>query len=312
MADISAKMVKELMNMTGAGVMACKKALVETDGDMDKAVEELRKKGLAAAQKKASRIAAEGVVATVVSEDQKKGVIVEVNCETDFVATNAKFKGYVARVAQQAFESSANTLEELMAEPWIDDTSVTVEQALSQEISVIGEKISIRRFQKIVTDGLLCSYIHMGGKIGVLLEMATAADPAAVAQPGQNIAMQIAAMRPKYLNRAQVSQEYLEHEKEILLAQIMNDPKESKKPEKVIQGIIMGRVNKELKEICLEDQVFFMAEDGKQTIKQYADQVAKEVGAPFSIKSYVRYEKGEGIEKREEDFAAEVAKQMGK
>lgn len=311
MADISAKLVKQLRDITGAGVMACKNALVETDGDIDKAVEELRKKGLAAAQKKAGRIAAEGVVATRLSDDCKKGVIIEVNCETDFVATNEKFKNYVARVAEQAFSSSADTLEAFMAEPWIDDASLTVEQALSQEISVIGEKISIRRFERIVTDGLLCSYIHMGGKIGVLLEMATDADPAAVAQPGQNIAMQIAAMRPKYLNRSQVSQEHLDHEKEILMAQIMNDPKESKKPEKVIQGIIMGRINKELKEICLEDQVFFMAEDGKQTMKAYAEQVAKEVGAPFSIKSYVRYEKGEGIEKKEEDFAAEVAKQMG-
>ena len=312
MADISAKLVKQLRDITGAGVMACKNALVATDGDIDKAVEELRKKGLAAAEKKAGRIAAEGVVATKLSDDFKKGVIIEVNCETDFVATNEKFKNYVARVAQQAFDSSAATIEAFMAEPWIDDASLTVEQALSQQISIIGEKLSIRRFEKIETDGILASYIHMGGKIGVLLELATAADEAAAHQPGQNIAMQIAAMRPKYLNRGQVSEEYLEHEKEILLAQIMNDPKESKKPEKVIQGIIMGRVNKELKEICLEDQVYFMAEDGKQTVKAYADQVAKELGVPFSIKNYVRYEKGEGIEKKEEDFAAEVAKQMSK
>ena len=312
MADISAKLVKQLRDITGAGVMACKNALVATDGDIDKAVEELRKKGLAAAEKKAGRIAAEGVVATKLSDDFKKGVIIEVNCETDFVATNEKFKNYVARVAQQAFDSSAATIEAFMAEPWIDDASLTVEQALSQQISIIGEKLSIRRFERIETDGILASYIHMGGKIGVLLELATAADEAAAHQPGQNIAMQIAAMRPKYLNRGQVSEEYLEHEKEILLAQIMNDPKESKKPEKVIQGIIMGRVNKELKEICLEDQVYFMAADGKQTVKAYADQVAKELGVPFSIKSYVRYEKGEGIEKKEEDFAAEVAKQMSK
>ena len=312
MADISAKLVKQLRDITGAGVMACKNALVATDGDIDKAVEELRKKGLAAAEKKAGRIAAEGVVATKLSDDFKKGVIIEVNCETDFVATNEKFKNYVARVAQQAFDSSAATIEAFMAEPWIDDASLTVEQALSQQISIIGEKLSIRRFEKIETDGILASYIHMGGKIGVLLELATSADEAAAHQPGQNIAMQIAAMRPKYLNRGQVSEEYLEHEKEILLAQIMNDPKESKKPEKVIQGIIMGRVNKELKEICLEDQVYFMAEDGKQTVKAYADQVAKELGVPFSIKNYVRYEKGEGIEKKEEDFAAEVAKQMSK
>ena len=312
MADISAKLVKQLRDITGAGVMACKNALVATDGDIDKAVEDHRKKGLAAAEKKAGRIAAEGVVATKLSDDFKKGVIIEVNCETDFVATNEKFKNYVARVAQQAFDSSAATIEAFMAEPWIDDASLTVEQALSQQISIIGEKLSIRRFEKIETDGILASYIHMGGKIGVLLELATSADEAAAHQPGQNIAMQIAAMRPKYLNRGQVSEEYLEHEKEILLAQIMNDPKESKKPEKVIQGIIMGRVNKELKEICLEDQVYFMAADGKQTVKAYADQVAKELGVPFSIKNYVRYEKGEGIEKKEEDFAAEVAKQMSK
>ena len=198
-----------------------------------------------------------------------------------------------------------------MAEPWIDDASVTVEQALSQEISVIGEKISIRRFERIVTDGLLCSYIHMGGKIGVLLEMATEAAPAAVAQPGQNIAMQIAAMRPKYLNRSQVSQEYLDHEKEILMAQIMNDPKESKKPEKVIEGMIQGRIKKELKEICLLDQTYVKAEDGKQSVKDYIASVAKANGANISIKGFIRWETGEGLEKKQENFAEEVAKQMG-
>lgn len=313
MAAISAKMVKELREMTGAGMMDCKKALTEVDGDMDKAVEFLREKGLAAAAKKASRIAAEGIVATLVSDDRKSAAIVEVNSETDFVAKNEKFQNYVARVAAQVLASSNTELDAFMAEPWIDDASVTVEQALSQMVAVIGEKLSIRRFEKIVTDGAIASYIHMGGKIGVLVELAADSSSDAVAECGKNICMQVAALKPQYTNRSEVSADYIEHEKEILLAQIKNDPKESQKPEKVIQGIVQGRISKELKEICLLDQVYVKAEDGKQSVAKYVESVAKEVGSPVAVKRFVRFETGEGMQKREENFLEEVAKQaMGK
>ena len=314
MAAVTAKMVKELREMTGAGMMDCKKALSapEVDGDMDKAIEFLREKGLAAAEKKASRIAAEGVVATLVADDAKSAVIVEVNSETDFVAKNAEFQAYVAKVAQQLLASASETVEAFMAEPWIDDASLTVEQELSQMVARIGEKLSIRRFQRLSEpDGVITSYIHAGGKIGVLVDIVTDAAKEAVAECGKNVAMQIAAMRPKYTDRSEVSQEFIEHEKEILLAQIQNDPKESQKPEKVIQGIVQGRISKELKEICLVDQVYVKAEDGKQSVGKYVESVGKAAGTKVAVKGFVRFETGEGMQKKEEDFAAEVAKQMG-
>ena len=309
---ITAAMVKELRELTGAGMMDCKKALNETNGDKEKAVEFLREKGLAAIAKKANRIAAEGLVATVLSDDHKNGAIVEVNSETDFVAKNAEFQAYVARVAAQALATNAKSIEEFMAEPWIDDASLTVEQALSQKIAIIGEKLSIRRFEKVVSaDGVLTTYIHAGGKIGVLVELTTDSADEAVLECGKNVAMQVAALKPQYTDRSEVDADYIAHEKEILLAQIMNDPKESKKPEKVIDGIITGRINKELKEICLVDQVYVKAEDGKQTVGKYVEAVAKEAGAKGAIKGFVRFETGEGMEKKEENFAEEVAKQMG-
>ncbi len=313
MAAITASMVKELREMTGAGMMDCKKALTEVGGDMEKAVEFLREKGLAAAAKKASRIAAEGIVAVAVADDKKSAAIVEVNSETDFVAKNEKFQNYVARVAAQALATSNTELDAFMAEPWIDDASVTVEQALSQMVAVIGEKLSIRRFQKVVNEnGMIASYIHMGGKIGVLVNFDTTAVDAA-AECAHNVCMQVAALKPQYTDRSEVDNDYIEHEKEILKAQIMNDPKESKKPEKVIQGIIQGRISKELKEICLLDQVYVKAEDGKQSVGKYVEAVAKEIGAPLKVKGFVRFETGEGMQKREENFLEEVAKQaMGK
>lgn len=313
MAAISASMVKELREMTGAGMMDCKKALTEVGGDMEKAVEFLREKGLAAAAKKASRIAAEGVVAVAVADDKKSAAIVEVNSETDFVAKNEKFQNYVARVAAQVLATSNTELDAFMAEPWIDDASVTVEQALSQMVAVIGEKLSIRRFQKVVNEnGMIASYIHMGGKIGVLVNFDTTAADAA-AECAHNVCMQVAALKPQYTDRSEVDNDYIEHEKEILKAQIMNDPKESQKPEKVIQGIIQGRISKELKEICLLDQVYVKAEDGKQSVGKYVEAVAKEIGAPVKVKGFVRFETGEGMQKREENFLEEVAKQaMGK
>ena len=310
MATITAAMVKELRELTGAGMMDCKKALNETDGDKEKAIEFLREKGLAAIAKKANRIAAEGLVATILSDDHKVGAIVEVNSETDFVAKNAVFQEYVGRVAAQALASNAKTVEEFMAEAWIDDASLTVEQALSQKIAVIGEKLSIRRFEKITTDGVLTTYIHGGGKIGVIVELATDSTAEAVLECGKNVAMQIAALKPEYTNRSEVSADYIAHEEEILLAQIKNDPKESQKPEKVIAGMVSGRINKMLKDICLVDQVYVKAEDGKQTVGKYVEAVAKEVGTAVAIKGFVRFETGEGMEKKEENFAEEVAKQM--
>ncbi|MFG6380222.1 MAG: translation elongation factor Ts [Lachnospiraceae bacterium] len=307
--EITAAMVKQLREMTGAGVMNCKRALVETDGDFDKAIEVLREKGEATAVKKAGRIAAEGTVLAVVKED-KEAVIVEVNSETDFVAKNEKFRTFVADVAEQIFASSADTVEALSEEAWVKDSSKTVKEELVSQIAVIGENLSIRRFKKINTDGIIVAYVHGGGRIGVLVEADTDVVNDEVKEALKNIAMQVAALNPKYTRRDEVSEEFIAHEKEILLAQIKNDPKEAAKPEKVIEGIINGRINKEMKEICLLDQVYVKAEDGKQSVAQYVQEVAKATGSNLSIKGFVRFETGEGIEKKEENFAEEVAKQM--
>ena len=308
---ITAAMVKELRELTGAGMMDCKKALNETDGDKDKAVELLREKGLAAMAKKANRIAAEGLVATLISDDHKVGAIVEVNSETDFVAKNEQFQTYVARVAAQALASDAKTLEEFMAEPWIDEKELTVEQALSQKIAVIGEKLSIRRFDKITSeDGIVTTYIHAGGKIGVLVELATDAVNDAVLECGKNVAMQTAALKPLYTNESEVDPAYIAREKEILEAQAKNEKPDAN--DKIINGMVMGRIKKEMKEICLVDQVYVKAEDGKQSVGKYVEETAKAAGAKLAVKGFVRYETGEGMEKKEEDFAAEVAKQIGK
>ena len=305
---ITAAMVKELREMTGAGMMDCKKALNATEGDMDKAVEFLREKGLAAMAKKANRVAAEGIVAAKVSEEGKSAAIVEVNSETDFVAKNADFQAYVARVVEQVLASNADSMESFMAEPWIDDASVTVEQALSQKIAIIGEKLSIRRFEKVsAADGVVASYIHGGGKIGVLAVLETSASGDAVSECGKNVAMQVAALNPKYVTRDEVPADFVEHEKEILKTAAMNE--NPNKPENIIDKMIIGRLNKELKEICLVDQAY--VKDGDLSVKKYVDSVAKEVGAAITVKSFVRYQTGEGIEKREDDFAAEVAKQAG-
>lgn len=308
---ITAGMVKELREMTGAGMMDCKKALTATEGDMDKAVEFLREKGLATAQKKAGRIAAEGLCKVLVSDDDKKAVVVEVNAETDFVAKNEKFQTYVAQVAAQAMDTTAADLESFMAESWKEDPSMTVQEALAAQIAVIGENMNIRRFQQVTEEnGFVASYTHMGGKIGVLVDVETDVVNDDIKEMAKNIAMQAAALRPQYTNRSEVSEEYIAHEKEILMAQIMNDPKESQKPEKVINGMIEGRISKELKEVCLVDQVYVKAEDGKQTVAKYLEEVSKAVGGTVKVKRFVRFETGEGLEKKQEDFAAEVAAQM--
>ena len=303
---ITASMVKELREMTGAGMMDCKKALNESNGDMDAAIEYLRKNGEAKAVKKAGRIAAEGIVMADVKED-KTAAIVEVNSETDFVAKNADFQAFVKAVVNQALTTKATDMEGFMAEAWNEDASKTVNDALTEKISVIGEKLSIRRFEKIVTDGCVVSYIHGGGRIGVLVEADTAVVNDAVKEALKNVAMQVAAMSPKYTSRAEVSQEYMDHEKEILLAAAKKENPE--KPENIIEKMIIGRLNKEMKEICLLDQVY--VQDSDLTVAKYVEKVAKENGANVTVKRFVRFETGEGLEKKEENFAEEVAKQMG-
>ena len=307
---VTAKMVKELREMTGAGMMDCKKALNETDGDMDAAVEYLRKNGQAKAEKKAGRIAAEGIVMADVKDDHV-AAIVEVNSETDFVAKNADFQGFVKAVVNQAMASDNTEMDAFMAEPWNEDTTKTVNDALTEKIAVIGEKLSIRRYEKVTIDnGTVVSYIHGGGRIGVLVVAETEVVNDAVKEALKNVAMQIAALNAKYVSQADVDAEYINHEKEILLAQIMNDPKESQKPEKVIQGMINGRINKEMKEICLLDQVYVKAEDGKQSVAKYLEEVGKANGTTVKVQKFIRVETGEGLEKKNEDFAAEVAAQM--
>ena len=310
MAAVTAALVKELREMTGAGMMDCKKALAATDGDMDKAVEFLREKGLAGAAKKAGRIAAEGIVVTDLSADEKLGVVVEVNAETDFVAKNEKFRTYAADVAAQALNTSAADMDAFMAEKWEKDPSLTVKEALSSQISIIGENMNIRRFEKVSAEnGFVASYIHAGGKIGVLVAVETDVVNDAVKEMAKNVAMQAAALKPLYTSRDEVDADYIAKEKEILTAAARNEKPDA--PDKIIEGMVMGRVNKELKEICLLDQVYVKAEDGKQSVAKYVESVAKENNAKIKIVKFVRFETGEGMAKKEENFAEEVAKQMG-
>ena len=303
---ITASMVKELREMTGAGMMDCKKALNESNGDMDAAIEYLRKNGEAKAVKKAGRIAAEGIVMADVKED-KTAAIVEVNSETDFVAKNADFQAFVKAVVNQALTTKATDMEGFMAEAWNEDASKTVQDALNEKISIIGEKLSIRRFEKVVTDGCVVSYIHGGGRIGVLVEAETDVVNDEIRSCLKNVAMQVAAMSPKYTSRDEVDASFLEHEKEILLAQAKQE--NPNKPDNIIEKMIIGRLNKEMKEICLLDQVY--VQDSDLTVAKYVEKVAKENGANMTVKKFVRFETGEGLEKKNEDFAAEVAAQMG-
>ncbi len=308
--EVTAKMVKDLREMTGAGMMDCKKALAATEGDMDKAVEFLREKGLAAAEKKAGRIAAEGVVDVNISADGKVASIVEVNSETDFVAKNEKFRDFVAAVAAQATKTSTTDLDSFLAEPWALDTAKTVKEELSSMIAVIGENMNIRRFEKVESaNGFVCSYIHGGGRIGILVDVDTTVVNDEVQEAAKNVAMQIAALSPKYVTQDEISADFIAHEKEIIKAQIANDPANAKKPENIIEKMMEGRLSKELKEFCLVDQVY--VKDGDLTVGQYLANVSKQVGATVSVKRFVRFETGEGLEKKSENFAEEVAKQMG-
>ena len=306
MMAITASMVKELREMTGAGMMDCKKALTETNGDIDAAIEYLRKNGQAKAEKKAGRIAAEGIVRTVVKDD-KVAAIVEVNSETDFVAKNADFQAFVEAVAAQAVETEAADIDAFMTEAWKEDSSKTVKEALVEKIAVIGENLNIRRFEKVQTDGCVVSYIHGGGRIGVLVVADTDVVNDEIKTCLKNVAMQVAAMYPKYVSRAEVSQEYMDHEKDILLAQAKKENPE--KPDNIIEKMIIGRLNKELKEICLLDQVY--VQDSDLTVAKYVDKVAKENNANVTVKKFIRFETGEGLEKKVDDFAAEVAAQAG-
>ena len=360
---ITAGMVKELREMTGAGMMDCKKALSETNGDMDAAVEFLRKNGQAKAEKKAGRIAAEGIVKTVVKDD-KVAAIVEVNSETDFVAKNDEFQGFVEAVANQVVDSEAADLDAFMAEAWEADTTKTVKDALVEKIAVIGENLNIRRFEKVAADnGVVVPYIHGGGRIGVIVAANGASDDAA-REALTNIAMQVAAMNPTYISRNDICAEELAKLQENTVDAALNDPASLPKPilnklidkamnssawsdedkaiyeekksnmnylfnflskeaaaalaelamadkdaivsDKIFKGLADGRVSKQLKEICLLDQTYVKAEDGKQTVAKYLESVNK----ALTIAKVVRFEVGEGMEKKNEDFAAEVAAQM--
>lgn len=273
---------------------------------MDAAIEFLRKNGQAKAEKKAGRIAAEGIVKAVVKDD-KVAAIVEVNSETDFVAKNEEFQGFVNAVVNQIADSDVADMDAFMAEAWAADTTKTVKDALVEKVAVIGENLNIRRFEKIVTDGCVVDYIHGGGRIGVLIEAEADVVNDEIKKCLKNVAMQVAAMSPKYTSRAEVSQEYMDHEKEILLVAAKKENPE--KPENIIEKMIIGRLNKELKEICLLDQAY--VQDSDLTVAKYVEKVAKENNANVTVKRFVRFETGEGIEKKQEDFAAEVAAQMG-
>lgn len=309
MANVTSQMVKELREMTQAGMMDCKKALVASEGDMDKAVEWLREKGLAAAAKKAGRIAAEGVVASYISEDAKVGVIVEVNCETDFVAKTDNFVNFAKNVAKHIAKANPADVDELLNQKFVDDETKTITDLVSEATVSIGEKISIRRFARYATEmGAVESYIHMGGKIGVLLLVEN--DNAATLTNDtfktfyHDVALQIAAAKPSYVRKEEVPTETLDKEREILRAQALNEGK----PEKIVDRMVEGRVEKYYKEVCLLEQPF--VKDGDKSISKLAAEVAKEIGANLKIVSFERFERGEGIEKRKDNFAEEIAAQM--
>ncbi|MCR5032044.1 MAG: translation elongation factor Ts [Lachnospiraceae bacterium] len=360
---ITAQMVKDLRELSGAGMMDCKKALNETNGDMDAAMEFLRKSGAAKAEKKASRIAAEGIC-RIAQDGDKAAAVVEVNSETDFVAKNEKFQTFVEAVAKQALNTKNTDMDAFMAESWILDGSKTVQEALVEQIAVIGEKLSIRRFEKVeATNGCVVSYVHGGGRIGVLVNAETATVTDAVKDALTNIAMQIAAMNPSYISRNDISDAELAKIREITVDSALNDPASLPKPilqklieralnekawsdedmaayeaeknnkflfnflskeaaaklaefamegketylaDKIFCGLVDGRISKQLKEICLLDQAYVKAEDGKQTVEAYL----KSVAADLKIVKYVRFETGEGLEKKNENFAEEVAAQM--
>ena len=299
MASFTAKDVKALREQTGCGMMDCKKALVEADGDMEKAVDFLREQGLAKQAKKASRIAAEGMAFAMTTEDHKKGVVIEVNAETDFVAKNADFQAFVNTCAQTVIDNNPADVEALLACN-ASGSDKTVAELLQEKVLVIGENIQIRRFK--LMEGACVAYVHAGGVIGVLVNFKTdLADKPEFVTYGKDVAMQIAALNTPYLKESDVPAEVLEHEKEIMKAEVVN----SGKPEAIADKIVMGKIGKFYKENCLLDQAF--VKENKISVQQYTNNTAKELGGSIEITEFVRFEKGEGIEKREDDFAAEVA-----
>ena len=303
MAAVTSAMVKELRERTNAGMMDCKKALVNSDGDMDKAIDWLREKGLAQAAKKASRVAAEGVVTQYVTPCGCTGVIVEVNCETDFVAKTDNFMNFANNVAKHIAMANPADLDELMNQKFVDDESKTIADLISEATVAIGEKISVRRFARYETEGAVSTYIHMGGKVGVMVEVATdAKDNEAVKEFAHDLALQIAAAKPEAVRREEVDATKLEKEKEIQRAKAL----EAGKPEKIVDRIVEGQIEKYYKEVCLLDQQF--VKDGDKTIKGLMAEVAKAAGCTLDIVRFARFERGEGIEKRQDNLAEEIAK----
>ena len=292
--EITAKMVKELREMTGAGMMDCKKALQENEGNFDKAIDYLREKGMAKAVKKAGRIAAEGLVFDGVTADHKTAVVIEFNAETDFVAKNDEFKNFGKLLVETALNNPVSTVEELKAVKLED--GVTVEEKLVALIAKIGENMNIRRMEKVTTTGFVTTYNHLGGKLGVIVEMSADMTPERL-ERAKGIAMHVAAMNPSFLNSSEVTPEVLEHEKEIARKQLEMEGK----PAKIIENILVGKMRKFYEENCLVDQIYVRAEN-KETVAKFA--------APLEVKSFARYKVGDGIEKKEEDFAAEVAAQI--
>jgi len=318
MAAITAAMIKTLREATNAGMSACKNALVEADGDFDRAVEILREKGLAAAAKKAGRIASEGLVWAYITPDNSVGAIVEVNTETDFVARNEDFRNYVNSVITRVTSSGARDIPSFLLEKWIEEDTLTVNDVLTQKISVIGERIDIRRFERFKKDGpgALVSYVHGGGRVAVLVEMGSDVVNDQLVEAGKNVCMQIAAMSPKFIGRADIPDEFIQKETDILTQQARLEEQENAaknpnyraKPDQILQKIIAGRLDKELKDFCLVEQEY--VKDSELTVDQYLKSVGKDIGSGITVKRFARYETGEGLAKKEENFAEEVNKAM--
>ncbi|WP_459480685.1 translation elongation factor Ts [Clostridium saccharoperbutylacetonicum] len=305
MANITAQLVKELREMTGAKMMDCKKALVETEGSIEKAIEFLREKGLADAAKKSGRVAAEGIVKTYISDDKKIGSVLEFNCETDFVALNEEFVGFAEKLAKMVAETSVKTVEELLEEKF--DGDATVAESLKALIAKLGENMSVRRFTKFSIDnGIVSSYIHGGGRIGVLVEVSCDKSSEVLDEVAKEVCMQIAAANPLFLGKDDVDTTSMEKEKEIYRVQALNEGK----PENIVEKMVMGRIQKYFKEVCLLEQPW--VKDGDKTITKFLEEKSKEVGSPIKVTRFVRYERGEGIEVEKVDFAEEVARQIGK
>jgi len=301
--EITASMVKELRDKTNAGMMDCKKALKETDGDMEKAIDFLREKGLSQAAKKSDRIAAEGLTTAMISKDGKTGVVVEVNSETDFVAKNVEFQGFVAEVAKTVVEKNPADLEALKA---AELNGKTVQEVLTDKIAKIGENMSIRRFAtEKVNNGAVVAYVHGGGKISVIVALESEGNKEELEVLGKDLAMQVAAMNPKYISTDDVDADFIAHEREVLIAQALNEGK----PQNIVEKMVEGRLQKELKEVCLLEQAF--VKDADLTVKKVIANTAAKIGKDIKLMGMKRFEVGEGIEKKSENFADEVAKQMG-